>query len=65
MNVPLFLFSLTGWTLKTKTTFGKDSPIFLLGSCYTIRPDGKYIDIINKSQHVVRLTQISQLGSIF
>ena len=38
-------FSLTGWTLKTKTTFGKDSPIFLLGSCYTIRPDGKYIDI--------------------
>ncbi|XP_052777624.1 cysteine protease ATG4C-like [Mya arenaria] len=28
-----------GWTLKPKTSFEKDSPIFLLGSCYTRRPD--------------------------
>lgn len=28
-----------GWTLKTKTNFGKDSPIFLLGCCYHKRPE--------------------------
>ncbi|XP_060070361.1 uncharacterized protein LOC132550333 [Ylistrum balloti] len=27
-----------GWTLKTKTNFKCDSPIFLLGQCYHIRP---------------------------
>ncbi|OWF46093.1 Cysteine protease ATG4D [Mizuhopecten yessoensis] len=27
-----------GWTLKTKTSFKCDSPIFLLGKCYHIRP---------------------------
>ncbi|XP_045158579.2 cysteine protease atg4da-like [Mercenaria mercenaria] len=28
-----------GWTLKTETKFGKDSPIFLLGRCYHKRPN--------------------------
>ncbi|KAL4235774.1 Cysteine protease atg4c [Mactra antiquata] len=28
-----------GWTLKSKTNFEKDSPLFLLGCCYHKRPD--------------------------
>lgn len=40
------MFAFLGWTLKTKTNFEKDSPIFILGRCYHRRPDGKpYIDV--------------------
>lgn len=32
-----------GWTLKTKTAFKCDSPIFLLGTCYHIRPSDEEV----------------------
>lgn len=32
-----------GWTLKTKTAFKCDSPIFLLGTCYHIRPSDENV----------------------
>ena len=39
----ILIFIATGWTLKTKTTFLCDSPIFVLGRCYHRRPEGKCV----------------------
>lgn len=30
-----------GWTLKTKTSFRFDSPVWLMGKFYHIKPEGK------------------------
>lgn len=32
-----------GWTLKTKTSFRFDSPVWLMGKFYHIKPEGKWL----------------------
>ncbi len=40
---PEMVLTLQGWALKSKTAFGRNSPVFLLGKCYHFKAVGKMI----------------------
>lgn len=40
----LLVFFITGWALKTKTSFSRNSAVFLLGKCYHFKADGNRND---------------------
>ncbi|XP_067678826.1 cysteine protease ATG4C-like [Haliotis asinina] len=50
-----------GWTLKTKTNFKCDSPIFLLGKCYHRRGDGTASSEEDCEQHPRSNIKISNI----
>lgn len=41
-------FFYSGWTVKSKTTFNKTSPLFLLGQSYVFNSEGESCDLPEK-----------------